>query len=154
GALVTKVIYLEDPEKAQPVATRADQPLIRDFPPGSDLLNEARALGRPMVVVRIGRRNVKMDEVAHETVNDTILFPGQRALGLPRVPPCLPFACVQLYDPNIGPKPCTEEILHDGGDIGRPAGILPNGRLGGVDPSDTVAEYTDCHGRRHLSVSN
>jgi uncharacterized repeat protein (TIGR01451 family) len=154
GALVTKVIYLEDPEKAQPVATRADQPLIRDFPPGHDILSEARALGRPMVVVRLGQRDVKSEELMRQTVNDTILLPGHRSLGPPRIPPCLPFACVQVYDPIVGPKPCTEEILHDGGDVGRPAGILPDGRLGGVDPSDTVAEYTDCHGRHHLSVSN
>jgi uncharacterized repeat protein (TIGR01451 family) len=154
GALLTKVIYLEDPEKAQPVASRADQPLIRDFPPGHDILSEARALGRPMVVVCLGQRDVKPQELARQTVNDTILLPGQRSLGPPRVPPCLPFACVQVYDPFLGPKPCTEEILHDGGDTARPAGILPDGRVGGVDPSDTVAEYTDSHGRRHLSVSN
>jgi uncharacterized repeat protein (TIGR01451 family) len=154
GALVTKVVYLEDPEKAQPVATRADQPLIREFPPGCDILAEARALGRPMLVVRLGQRDVKPQELAHQTVNDTILLPGQRSLGPPRVPPCLPFAGIPVYDPVLGPKPCTEETLHDGGDSGRPAGILPDGRLGGVDPSDTVAEYADCHGGRHLSVSN
>jgi uncharacterized repeat protein (TIGR01451 family) len=154
GALLTKVVYLEDPEKAQPVASRADQPLIRDFPPGHDILSEARVLGRPMVVVRIGQRDVKAEEIMRQSVNETILLPGQRSLGPPRVPPCLPFSCVQLYDPFLGAKPCTEEILHDGGDCGRPAGFLPDGRVGGVDPSDTVAEYTDHCGRRHLSVSN
>jgi uncharacterized repeat protein (TIGR01451 family) len=44
--------------------------------------------------------------------------------------------------------------LHDGGDIGLPAGIGPDGRLGGLDPTDTVAEFTDSKGRRAVVKSN
>jgi uncharacterized repeat protein (TIGR01451 family) len=61
---------------------------------------------------------------------------------------------MQFYDPIIGPRHAEEECLHDGGDIGRRAGIGPNGQLGGVDPTDTVAAYADSKGRRHVAVSN
>src|SRR5206468_4559591 len=47
-----------------------------------------------------------------------------------------------------------EECLHDGGDVGLPAGIGPDGRLGGLDPTDSVAEYTDIGGRRRVAKSN
>jgi uncharacterized repeat protein (TIGR01451 family) len=35
-----------------------------------------------------------------------------------------------------------------------PAGIGPDGRLHGLDPADTVAEYSDCKGDRHVTPSN
>jgi uncharacterized repeat protein (TIGR01451 family) len=44
--------------------------------------------------------------------------------------------------------------MHDGGDSGVPAGLDPEGRLHGLDPSDTIAEYTDNHGQKHLAISN
>jgi uncharacterized repeat protein (TIGR01451 family) len=44
--------------------------------------------------------------------------------------------------------------LHDGGDTGVPVGLDPQGRLHGLDPSDTVAEYTDACGQKHLAISN
>jgi uncharacterized repeat protein (TIGR01451 family) len=44
--------------------------------------------------------------------------------------------------------------MHDGGDIGVPVGLDAAGRLHGLDPSDTVAEYTDNHGQKHLAISN
>jgi uncharacterized repeat protein (TIGR01451 family) len=44
--------------------------------------------------------------------------------------------------------------MHDGGDIGAPVGLDAEGRLHGLDPSDTVAEYTDNHGHKHLAISN
>jgi uncharacterized repeat protein (TIGR01451 family) len=59
-----------------------------------------------------------------------------------------------MYDPILGPRPPEEECLHDGGDIGVPAGLDLQGRLYGLDPSDTVAEYVDNHGRKHLAISN
>jgi uncharacterized repeat protein (TIGR01451 family) len=66
----------------------------------------------------------------------------------------LPFACWPVYDPVLGP-PCPEDwCLHDGGDEGWPAGVGADGRLRGLDPADTVAEYSDCQGRRRLAISN
>ena len=47
GALITKVIYLEHPEAATPVATHPGQPLELDVPPTKDPVQAARvAAGR------------------------------------------------------------------------------------------------------------
>ena len=74
-------------------------------------------------------------------------------LGKPPVLPCLPWALL-VYDPIAGPKCPEEECLRDGGDLGPRAAFGPEGRLVGVDPADTVAEYVDNGGRRRITVSN
>jgi uncharacterized repeat protein (TIGR01451 family) len=154
GALVTKVIYLENPDRAVAAATRPDQPLELELPPTRDLVNESWGLGRPMLLLRLGQRDVGIEELAAQSIPSTVLLPGDKVLPPARVPPYLPWACVPVYDPLAGPRPPEEECLHDGGDAGPPAGIDAQGRLRGLDPSDTIAEYTDCHGRRHLACSN
>jgi uncharacterized repeat protein (TIGR01451 family) len=154
GALVTKVIYLEAPENAFAVASHPDQPLETELRPTLDPLAEARMLGRPMVIVRLGGRRFTPDELVREAIGGTELLPGDRVLPLPQTPPYVPWACFPVFDPYLGPRPPTEECLQDGGDIGVPAGIGPDGRLGGVDPSDSVAEYRDSQGRRHVARSN
>jgi uncharacterized repeat protein (TIGR01451 family) len=154
GSLLTKVVYLENPELAVAAATRPDQPLEQNLPPAYDLLEEARGLGRPMVLFRMGQRDVSIDELARQSVPGTVLLPGETGLAPPRFPPQLPFACFPTVDPLSGPKPADEECLHDGGDSGEPAGLDDVGRLRGLDPSDTLAEYTDSSGRRHLACSN
>jgi uncharacterized repeat protein (TIGR01451 family) len=154
SVFITKVVYLENPDRAAPTATRPDQPLETTLPAGDDLLQAARELGRPMVVLRLGGRPVGEDELRRCAIPGTVLLPTERTLLPPRVPPCLPWAGVPLYDPYLGPRPATEECLHDGGDVGRKAGIAEDGRVGGLDPSDTVAEYTDAHGQRRLTCSN
>lgn len=154
GAFLTKVVYLEHPDRAAPALTRPGQLLERTLGPGDDLLDEARQFGRPMVVVRVGERQPDAAELARQAVPGTILLPTEKGLPPPRVPPTVPFTCVPFFDPVLGPKPPEEECLHDGGDTGRRAGIGPGGRLEGLDPSDTVAEYTDGRGRRHVTPSN
>jgi uncharacterized repeat protein (TIGR01451 family) len=154
GALITKIVYLENPDKATPIAARPGQPLEADAPAEHGLLEEVRTLGRPMVIVRIGERSYGPSELAQESVPGTILLPGQRALPNAQRPPWIPWSCVRVYDPILGPRCAEEECFHDGGDVGLPAGIGPNGRLGGLDPTDTVAEYTDNLGKRRLTKSN
>jgi uncharacterized repeat protein (TIGR01451 family) len=136
------------------VATRGDQPLEQEVPAERDLLFEATQLGRPMLVLRIGTRIVPDAELAEQTVPETILLPGQGGLGLPPVPPYLPWLGVRLFDPILGPKPETEECIRDGGDLGWPAGLDSSGHLHGVEPADTVAEYRDSCGRMKVAVSN
>ena len=55
GRLVTRVVYLEQPQIAQQI-----DPLRRDVPqsvhPAENVLHEADRLGRPMLIVRIGSR--------------------------------------------------------------------------------------------------
>jgi uncharacterized repeat protein (TIGR01451 family) len=154
GSLVTKVIYLECPDLAQPAASRSDDLLELTLPVGQDPVAEARERGRVMLIVRFGQREVSPQELVQQTVAGTILLPGDRALPQPQKPPFIPWAGWQVFDPFLGPRLATEECLHDGGDIGPRAGIGPDGRLAGVDPSDSVAEYADSKGRRQVTVSN
>jgi uncharacterized repeat protein (TIGR01451 family) len=154
GVLLTKVIYLEHPDRAAPAATRPGQLLERAVSPGEDLLEEARQYGRPMVVVRVGGRPQDTAELMRQAIPGTILLPGEKSLPPARVPPFVPCLTALPYDPVLGPRQPEEECLQDGGDIGRRAGIGPGGRLEGLDPTDTVAEYTDCQGRRHVTPSN
>lgn len=154
GSLVTKVIYLEHPERATPIATRPGQPLESDLPTGRDLLDEARTLGRPVAILRLGERSYRTEELAAESTAGTILLPGDRFLPAAAKAPCIPWACIRVYDPTLGRRLPEEECLHDGGDVGLPAGIDHNGKLGGLDPTDSIAEYTDSAGRRRIAKSN
>jgi uncharacterized repeat protein (TIGR01451 family) len=154
GTYFTKVIVLEDPETATPVQTQAERPLEWDAKNEREIMEEARAHGRPVLVVRFGDCQVPDEVLARATIPGTVLLPGDPLLGPPAAPPPLPWACVPLYDPILGPKPLTEECMHDGGDVGAKAGFGPDGELHGLDPSDTVAEYVDACGRRKIAISN
>lgn len=144
GSLVTKVIYLEHPDRAEPKATKDGEILEATLPRTQDIYNEARLRGRIMLVVHLGGRVPTPEEVIMTNVPGTILLPGEKVVGPPYGPPCLPMV------PKLG----EEECLHDGGDRLQPAGYDNAGHLGGVDPEDTVAEYRDSKGRRHIIHSN
>jgi len=154
GALLTKVIYLEPPDRAFPVATQPGVPLETDLRPGQDILAQARAMGRLLLIVRLGTRGVTPDELTQQAVPGTILLPGDKALGRPAAPPFLPWGCFPAYDPIAGPAFPEEECLQDGGDVGVPVGLDRAGNLHGLDPSDTVAVYSDSRGTKHVAVSN
>jgi uncharacterized repeat protein (TIGR01451 family) len=154
GDLVTKVVYLEHPDRAEPVATRPGEVLETDLPGNHDLVKEARGRGRPMFIVRLGERVPLAEELAAQNVPGTILHPDERVVRPASLPPCLPWAFQPFYDPRLGPRPPEEECLHDGGDRGAPAALDGSGQLQGVDPEDTVAEFTDSHGRRGVTCSN
>jgi hypothetical protein len=60
GRLVTKVIYLEQPDRAIPVrSTTASR--VRQVRPQENVLAEADAAGRPMAIVRLGGRRPDAD---------------------------------------------------------------------------------------------
>jgi hypothetical protein len=56
GRFVTRVIYLEDPRNALPVAQAPGTQDSFDAQPGDDPLRVADALGRPVAILRIGGR--------------------------------------------------------------------------------------------------
>src|SRR5262249_30257863 len=101
-----------------------------------------------------GQRLVSQEELICQAIPGTVLLPNEKCIPHAARPPTLPWSCFQLFDPRLGPKPCEEECLHDGGDVGAPAGFNGEGKLRGVDPSDTVAEYADSHGQKHIAISN
>jgi hypothetical protein len=57
GAFVTRVIYIEDPQQALPIARKAndEQPWV-EAPAGEDPLVTADRQGRPVAILRIGGR--------------------------------------------------------------------------------------------------
>jgi uncharacterized repeat protein (TIGR01451 family) len=153
GSVVTKVFFVENVEKAVPQATAPEQLLEYDVPPERDPFQEALSLGRPVLVLRFGAKQLTPEETARQNVPGTILQPGEKALPFPALPPCAP-CLTHLYDPVHGPRPPEDECLHDGGDRGLRAGIGADGKLHGIEPEDTVAEYTDARGERNVVHSN
>ena len=155
GGMVTKVVYLEDPFQAPAVRSTPTQPVEFDVMPGHDPLAEARIRGRAMMIVRLGERDVPAGRVARH--RHSRHGPGSRRPGACRrrlVPPTLPAPHWQWFDPILGPKKPLEEILPDGGDIGPRVGIDPEGKLGGLNPTDTAAEYRYGNSPRRVTISN
>ncbi len=154
GSVVTKVFYLEHPDKAEPKAADKSDPLEIDVPRAGNIWHEARQKGRIMLALHFGPRHPTAEELAAINVPGTILFPGQKVVGPASGPPHMMMGWPAFIDPKAGPRPAEEECLHDGGDRGERAGHDAGGRLYGVGPEDTVAEWTDPQGRRHLVPSN
>jgi uncharacterized repeat protein (TIGR01451 family) len=153
GAMITKIFVLECPDQAVAEATTLDRPLEFDIPPTRSALEEARLRGRPIAIVRLGAREVSDDEMAARQVPGTILFPGERILPPAASPPVLASPNWPPYDPILGPRRSAECIC-DGGDRAYRASNGANGQLYGLDPSDTVAQYVDSCGNRHIACSN
>ncbi len=153
GAVVTKIIYLEDPEKALPAEVGPNAPV--EMPDGSDdaALKAAMANGRLMAIVRVGNLKPTVEQLRSYVVEGTILLPGEKFLKSPVAPPLMPYIACPLYDPLLGPKGPKEECFVDGGDRNDPLGIGPNGRLGGLNPTDVGVEFT-IGGRRKVTTSN
>jgi uncharacterized repeat protein (TIGR01451 family) len=155
GTLVTKVIYLEHPDRAEPRATTADDILELDVPRENNPFDEARLKGRVMLVVHLGERSASEEELSRINVPGTILFPGEKVVGPAAIPPIIPNGLQRpFFDPLNGPAPLDEECLHDGGDRLAKAAFDLEGNLAGLDPEDTVAEYRDSAGVRRLTCSN
>lgn len=56
GALVTRVIYVEDSENAEPLASRPGEQRTFDVGPADNALQTADQFGRPLAILRIGSR--------------------------------------------------------------------------------------------------
>ena len=153
GAYIAKAVYLEDPEKAIPSEFGPNAPF--EVPVGSEdeAIKGAIASGRLVAIVRLGSKLPTPDELTASAIDGTVLSPGERYLRGPSVPPMIPFYGCKMYDPISGPRGPKEECLVDGGDKLDPLGIGPNGRLGGLDPTDVGVEYT-MSGRRRVTSSN
>jgi uncharacterized repeat protein (TIGR01451 family) len=154
GRLVTLIVYLEDPEQALPMALPKDEIPVVTLSPTEEPLRVAKALGRPMAIVRVGGRHPSADEFNGPG-------PGPAAVGMdgvwspthcpfvgPQSRPCgLPCGPVRGTPPPPGhlwlPR---DEFLCDGGDRAEPVHFGGDGNLRGIDPRDAVLEFSD--GRR------
>jgi len=154
--LVTKVIYLEDPDQAIPFRMAKDQVPVLTLNPTEPPLTVATALGRPVAIVRIGGRRPTGEEIQAGTAGDLALDwaasigsgpcpflsqSGARCL-LPRGPVCAP------SQPPARPSLPRDEYLCDGGDRGVAAAAGPSGNVGGVDPRDAVVGFEIGRGPR------
>ena len=153
GAVVTKVIYLEDPDKALAAEVSPNAPV--EMPDATDeaAIRAARAGGRLMAIVRVGNLTPTAEQLKPFAVEGTVLLPGEKYLRTPVAPPTMPWLACPMYDPLLGPKGPKEECFVDGGDKGAELGIGPGGRLGGLDPTDVGVEYT-IGGKRKVTTSN
>jgi uncharacterized repeat protein (TIGR01451 family) len=149
GRLVTKVIYLEDPEQAIPFALPKDQIPVVTLNPTEQPLLVAQALGRVMAIVRIGGRRPTAQEINAGATGDVALD-AVAAIGAVRCPfsgpegePCsLPCGPVCGTPPPPGRRWLPrDEYLCDGGDQGQPAGVGGDGNLKGIDPRDAVMKF-------------
>lgn len=155
GSFVKKVVALERPDLAVPVATKADEPIEIPAPANRDPYVEASERGQPLLVFQLGQRFLTPQELNALAIPGTVLLPGERFLATPRIPPYLIWGWYPVWDPVSGPRSPSEFMtIYDGGDSGDPAGFNRFGKLKGLDPSDTIAEYNDNKGNQRLAASN
>src|SRR5206468_6109743 len=64
GTLVTKVVYLEDPNRAASLTWKQEEPPERTLAANEDPWAEAWSLGRPVLIVRFGERQLTPEELA------------------------------------------------------------------------------------------
>lgn len=153
GSVITKAVYLEDPDKAIPSEFGLNTPV--ELPAGSEdeAIKEAIANGRLVAIVRIGNKVPNTDWLRAVAIDGTILLPDTNHLKAPARPPTIPYYACKLYDPIAGPRGPKEECFTDGGDTADPLGIGLNGRLGGLNPTDVGVEFT-MSGKRKVTTSN
>jgi uncharacterized repeat protein (TIGR01451 family) len=143
GLLVTQVVYLEDPDQAVPIKLPKDDPPFVTLNPAEEPFKVARALGRVVAIVRIGGRQPTAEELS-----------GPAGIGLGNVPcpfmdPAADGPCKLPCGPVCGTPPPPgrpwlprDEFLCDGGDRGEPVHFAGEGGLAGIDPRDTVFNFT------------
>jgi uncharacterized repeat protein (TIGR01451 family) len=149
GRLVTKIVYLEDPDQAIPLKVPKDEIPVVTLSPAETPLRIASALGRPMAIVRIGGRRPTAEEIQGAIAGD-IGLDWVESIGSK---PC-PFLCqsgarcqlpcgpICTYSPPPArPSLPRDEYLCDGGDRGIPAAPTSTGRVSGVDPRDAIVRF-------------
>ena len=155
GALLKRTIVLEHPDAAEPRSVRPDEAVEIAVRPTCDVIQEVQGRGAPLAVALLGQRTLTAQELTAAAIPGTVLLPGEKSLPAPRVAPWVPWGCYPVVDPLLGAAHASDYVtLFDGGDIGWRAGHDGEGRLRGVDPTDTVAEYVDSQGRRRVVKSN
>lgn len=74
GAFITRVIYLETPDLASPLAKIPGEPQLTQVGGKDDPLEVADRLGRPMAIVRIGSRTPELDSDGRFTFHTPALL--------------------------------------------------------------------------------
>ena len=103
GALVTKVIYLEDPAKAVPAEVQPDKPVETPEESGRDAIKNALDNGRLMAIVRLGDRRPSAELLQTMAIEGTILCPANEAEP-PLLPPVFQYWACRCSIPSSGRK--------------------------------------------------
>jgi uncharacterized repeat protein (TIGR01451 family) len=143
GRLVTKVVYLEDPELALPLSLPKDEIPEASLSAVEDPLKVAPALGRVVAVLRIGGRAPTPEDLTGAAIIP--LVAGRCPFTVPEAGACsLPCGPVCGTPPPPGrPWLPRDEFLCDGGDHAEPVHFGGDGGLRGVDPRDAVIRFHD-----------
>jgi uncharacterized repeat protein (TIGR01451 family) len=127
-----------------------DQVPVLTLNPTEPPLRVASALGRPVAIVRMGRRQPTLEEVQLGVVGDAALdyaasLGGNTCpfLGGGGVRCALPSGPICTAAPRpVRPSLPRDEYLCDGGDRANPAAPGSAGLASGVDPRDAIVQFT------------
>jgi hypothetical protein len=105
GHFITRVIYVEDPETANPVVQDTDHPNWYDIGPGLDALTEAKHWGRPIAILRLGGR---LPESGGPDMEFLLGCPPLAVFGPPRRPAAAATgAAASVQSPPSGEAPAA-----------------------------------------------
>lgn len=138
GKLVTRVVYLENPETAMPYRQTAFEQPYFDVQPHDDPLQAAYRLGRAFALVRLGSRVPDVEELQ-----------SGLPLGYLAETGCPPdfFAWQSVRHAN-------DEYIYDGGDRNGKTVVAEDWSLRGLDPQDTIVHFDTLSGGRVVAESN
>ena len=85
GNLVTRVIYLEDPQTATPIAQERTDSRPIDIPMNQDALATADSFGRPIAIVRLGSKSPPKNPTLDAQFN--FGYPAWAPIYQPETPP-------------------------------------------------------------------
>lgn len=180
GRMLTKVVYLEQPQLALPFELTGDT-AVRTVQPQVNLISEADKVGRPLAIVRLGGRVPAANEthgpffgngapVLASTakkiseVSKTSEISVQQAVSFSAAEPRVQLASHESADFKrnrsglVAASPALaeqfpDEYLFDGGDREYPV-HYDGDIMMGVESEDTVAEFRDHKGDRKVKASN
>ena len=178
GRMVTKVVYVEQPQLALPFELSGDT-AVRALQPGVNLIEEADKAGRPLAIIRLGGRLPTPNETRGAFFGNgaPVLTSAAKKRLTDKVEQAVSFTVaeprVQLASQEVAPgtagfkqnrygltaasptlaEQFPDEYLFDGGDRAYPV-HYDGDQMVGIETEDTVAEYRDHHGDRKVKASN
>lgn len=178
GQMITKVVYLEQPQLALPYELGGDT-AVRTVQPRANLIEEADKAGRPLAIIRLGGRLPAANETRGAFFGNgaPVLTSAAKKASTDAIQQAVSFSeaepRVQLASHNeasnatgfkqnrsglIAASPALaeqfpDEYVFDGGDRAYPVHYDGDIMIG-VETEDTVAEFRDHKGDRKVKASN
>ncbi len=174
GRMVTKVVYVEQPQLALPFELTSDI-AVRTVNARANLIEEADKSGRPLALIRLGGRIPAANETQGPFFGNGAPVLASKAEkdsrpGFTAAEPRIQLAShadaqeatrpkfqqnregLIAADPSLADK-FPDEYLFDGGDRDYPV-HYDSDVMVGVETEDTVAEFQDHKGNRKVKASN